>query len=164
MDPIGERTYSVTNYEGRKKAYYAQGRKKAKRNTTKVTKLFKKKVQKVINANMEDKCAYLSVVNINYNSGINSTGDLNNLMPNVSNNVNDNGRIGDQVKMHSLNVRGHILSSLVYTSYSQCRIGVRMMIVSPKHYTAYSAILANSTQWLNTLLKKKGVHKLPLLA
>ena len=49
---------------------------------------------------------------------------------------------------------GHILSSLVYTSYSQCRIGVRMMIVSPKHYTAYSAILANSTQWLNTLLKK----------
>ena len=47
---------------------------------------------------MEDKCAYLSVVNINYNSGINSTGDLNNLMPNVSNNVNDNGRIGDQVK------------------------------------------------------------------
>ena len=27
------------------------------------------------------------------------------------NNVNDNGRIGDQVKMHSLNVRGHILSS-----------------------------------------------------
>ena len=31
-------------------------------------------------------------------------------MPNVSNNVNDNGRI-DQVKMHSLNVRGHILSS-----------------------------------------------------
>ena len=33
---------------------------------------------------------------------------------------------------------GHILSSLVYTSYSQCRIGVRMMIVSPKHYTAFS--------------------------
>ena len=28
MDPIGERTYSVTNYEGRKKAYYAQGRKR----------------------------------------------------------------------------------------------------------------------------------------
>ena len=46
---------------------------------------------------MEDKCAYLSVVNINYNSGITNR-DLNNLMPNVSNNVNDNGRIGDQVK------------------------------------------------------------------
>ena len=33
-----------------------------------------------------------------------------------------------------------------------------MMIVSPKHYTAYSAILANSTQWLNTLLKKGGTQ------
>ena len=47
MDPIGERTYSVTNYEGRKKAYYAQGRKKAKRNTTKVTKLLRKKYRKL---------------------------------------------------------------------------------------------------------------------
>ena len=30
-------------------------------------------------------------------------------MPNVSNNVNDNGRIGDQVKMHSLNVRAYFI-------------------------------------------------------
>lgn len=121
---------------------------------SKVTKGLKTKIQKVIDSNMEDKYAYKSIININYNSGIDSAGDLNFILPNISNGVTDNARIGDQVKLKSLSVRGHIITNLTYNTYSQCRIGIRLMVVQPKLYTSLSAISANALTWLPLLLKK----------
>jgi len=113
-------------------------------------------IQKVINRNLEDKQAYKSVVDINFNSGINSQTDLNSIVPNISNGTNDHARVGDQIHAKSLYITGHILANLTFTNYSSCRIGVRMMIVSPKGYTGYDPAYNSATTWLAYLLKKGG--------
>lgn len=120
----------------------------------KPTKAFTKSVQKVIDRNMEDKQAYKSVVNINYNSGIDSQTDLNSLVPSIAQGTSYSSRIGEQVTAKRLNIKGYILGNLTYTAYSSCRIGVRMMIVSPKSYIGYDAAYNSATTWLGTLLKK----------
>jgi len=113
-------------------------------------------IQKVINKNLEDKQAYKSVVDVNYNSGINSQTDLNSIVPNISNGTNDHARVGDQVRGKSLVVSGHILANLTFSNYSSCRIGVRMMVVSPKGYSGYDPAYNSATTWLAYLLKKGG--------
>jgi len=129
---------------------------RSKRRAPKSKKNFVKAVQSVINKNLEDKMAYKSVVDVNYNSGINSQTDLNSIVPNISNGTNDHARVGDQVHCKSLVVQGHILSNLTYTNYASCRIGVRMMVVSPKGYAGYDPAYNSATTWLAYLLKKGG--------
>lgn len=119
-------------------------------------KQFAKKVQKVLNKNIEDKYAYKAVVDVNYNSGINSSGDLNALMPNINVGASDYQRVGDQTHGRRLNIKGHLITNLTYTAYSQCRIGVRMLVVQPKTASAQSLISSSATTWLSTLLKKGG--------
>lgn len=115
---------------------------------------FAKRVQQVINKNLEDKQAYQAVTDVNYNSGINSAGDLNFIIPNIANGTTDNARIGDQIRAKSLIVKGHFITNLTFNAYSQARIGVRMMIIAPKAYNSETSAIAGSAVWLNTLLKK----------
>jgi len=125
-----------------------------RRSAPKTRKNFVKAVQSVINKNLEDKMAYKSVTDVAYNSGINSQSDLNSLMPNISHGTGDHGRIGDQITGKSLVISGHILSNLTYNGYSDCRIGVRMMVVSPKGYAGREPAYNSATTWLAHLLKK----------
>lgn len=122
----------------------------------KVSKGLKKKIQSVIDSNNENKQAYQSVTNVNYNSGILNALDCNYLLPNISNSTSDNGRIGDQVKCMRLNIKGHMITNLTSTVYSNVRLCVRMMIVQPKQYNSKSAIDANATTWMGALLRKGG--------
>lgn len=117
-------------------------------------KTFKKKVQAIINKNVEDKQAYKNFSDINYNSGISSSADLNFLIPNIANGNTDSSRIGDQIHAKKLVIQGHMISNLTLSSYSDCRIGVRMMIVQPKSYIGYDAINSSASTWLAYLLKK----------
>ena len=98
---------------------------KTMKNKAKVSKNLKKKIQLVIDSNNENKQAYQAVTNVNYNSGILNALDCNYLIPNISNGTSDNGRIGDQIKCMRLNVRGHMITNLTSTSYSNVRIAVR---------------------------------------
>lgn len=122
----------------------------------KPSKTFVKQVQRIINKNAEDKQAYASLVNYNYNSGINSSADLNFILPNIATGVADNERIGDQIMCKNFTVKGHIISNLTYNSYSQCRIGLRLMVVQPKTSSSSSLISNDASNWLSYLLKKGG--------
>ena len=96
----------------------------------------------------------------NYNSGINSAGDNNFLVPAIAQNVFDNGRIGDQIRAQKLTVKGHFMTRFTAgagtTYYNNCRVGVRVMIVAPKAVAGQGAANAFSTTWMASLLKKGG--------
>lgn len=96
----------------------------------------------------------------NYNSGITASGDNNFIVPNISQNVFDNGRIGDQIRAQKLSIKGHFMTRFTAgagtTYYNNCRVGVRVMIVMPKAYPAQGAINGYATTWMASLLKKGG--------
>lgn len=121
-----------------------------------VSKTDRKKIQTVIDENMEDKQAYKYINDVNYNSGINATTDCNFILPNISNSTADNGRIGDQLKAKSFYIMGHIITNLTQNTYSQCRLGVRMIICQPKNYGSQGLIQTGAPTWMAHLLKKGG--------
>lgn len=129
-------------------------RKKGVRRQSKPSKAFAKKVQAVIHKDVETKSAFTSTTSVGFNSGINSSGDIQIIVPDVQNSTLDNGRIGDQIRGMKLRIKGILTSNLTYNTNSQCRLGVRVFIVQPKAYSNYDAINANATTWQSTLLKK----------
>lgn len=143
-----------SSFRSKKNSFYVRTRKYTK--NKKINKNFRKKVQKVINENNEDKEAWKSVSDINYNSGINTTTDVNFLVPNITRSTDDNGRIGDQIRATKFNIRGHIITNLTFIDYNSCRIGVRMIICQPKNYGSLSVIQNAAATWTQHLLKKGG--------
>lgn len=138
---------------------YYNAPKKAKANRkgkTAPSKSFAKKVQSVINKNSENKQIYINGF-LSFNSGINSAGDIQQIVSNLGNGSADYQRIGDQIRGQTLSVKGWIAMTLSYlTSASASRIGVRLMIVQPKNFGALAEISANTGNWLGTLLRKGG--------
>jgi len=121
---------------------------------SKPSKAFVKKVQSIIHKDVETKSAFTSTTAIAFNSGINSSGDIQIIVPDVQNSTYDNGRIGDQIRGMKLRIKGILTSNLTYNTNSQCRLGVRVFIVQPKMYSNYDAINANAAAWQGALLKK----------
>jgi len=128
---------------------------------SKISKSLTKEVmrisQRVLNKNTEDKRAWRNAAIANFNSGINSAADINELSPQISNATGPSSRIGDEIHAKTFRVRGHIVTNLssVYNNYSSTRIGVRMMIVQPKAFGS-SVDIITSFSWLNYLLVKGG--------
>lgn len=120
------------------------------------SKSFAKAVQRIVHKDVESKSAYNQQYSINFNSGINSSGDALQILPNIAQGTADNARIGDQVRAQKLRVKGFVTSNLTYQSYSNCRLGIRVMIVQPKMYQDYATIIAQAAVWMGTLLKKGG--------
>lgn len=136
------------------KGYVAK--RKFPKKSAKVGKSFRKKVQKVIDENCEDKQAYKQVSDVNYNSGINNSTDTNFLFPNITTSTADNGRIGDQIKLKRFRIQGHIISNLTFNDYNSCRLGVRVIICQPKNYGSVTLITNGAATWMAHLLKKGG--------
>lgn len=124
--------------------------------SSKSSKSFVKKVQAIVHRDAETKQSFTSINNVAFNSGINSSGDCLQLIANIAQGTADNARIGDQIRAQSIVIKGAINSNLTFQSYSNCRLGVRLMIVQPKSYNSLSAIQANVSTWSSTLLKKGG--------
>lgn len=127
-----------------------------RRYSRKPGRAFAKKVQSVINKNLEDKFAYRTYNDVNFNSSIDTITDVYALMPNISNGNNDYQRIGDQIRAKGLTVTGYMITNMTNTSYSNARIGIRIMVVQPKSYVGKNAISNNATTWLNNLIKVGG--------
>lgn len=140
---------------GRKKAFKRTFKTKGKR-AVRTKKPLRKLIQSVINKNLEDKFAYKSSIDVNYNSGINSQADLVSVMPSINIGTADSSRVGAQLHGKSLLVQGHMITNLTNNSYSDVRLGIRMMIVSPKGYIGYEPAFNSATTWLNYLLKRGG--------
>lgn len=134
---------------------YAATRKFPKQ-SKKVSMKFRKKVQRVIDENNEDKQVFKQISDVNYNSAINNTTDCNFIIPNMTNSTFDNGRVGDQVRAKRLHLQGHLITNLLLQDYNSCRIGVRMLIVQPRNYGSLTLIQNGAATWMNFLLKRGG--------
>jgi len=137
-----------------KKTRARRAPKRPRKAQAKPSKAFAKKVQAVVHKDAETKSAFCSTTSVGFNSGINSGGDIQIIVPDIQNSTYDNGRIGDQIRGMKLRIKGILTSNLTYNTNSQCRLGVRVFIVQPKSYSNYDAINANATIWQATLLKK----------
>jgi len=115
---------------------------------------FAKRVQAVISKNVETKTVYQANTNQYYNASITSAADIIQILPNCVNGTTDHSRIGDTIRGQRLRIKGFLSTQLNVTGASNCRIGVRMMIVQPKQFSDYTYVLSQATTWLTSLLKR----------
>lgn len=142
----------------------SKSRKSMSKRTVKPSRKFTKMVQKVVHKDVENKIAYRTTGDglINFNSGIGNGvspgGDLMFLMPDINKSVDENGRIGEQIRAQKLIVRGHIRLDIdTATNYApNRRIGVRLMVVQAKRFPSGLDAYNNASSWLGGLLKKGG--------
>lgn len=123
------------------------------------SKLLKKTIQSMISKNVEDKQAYYSTGDslVNFNSGINSTGDVLSVLPDIPEGVGVNARIGDTIRAKSLVIRGYIqlkaTQAGVYNDFSNARIAVRLLCVSSKKVKNFNDL---KSQAGSNLIQKGG--------
>lgn len=148
------------------KSYRSSRRSRARKSTrkskyTKPAKLApstKKAIDKLINAQIETKQAFLTSGNTLtfFNSGINSTGDYQQILPSISQSgTGDANRQGNEITAQSLNIKGYLKLNVNDTTDSTAtpQVIVRMMVVSLKAIQNWEQVSASAT-WLNSLLRK----------
>jgi len=120
---------------------------------------FVKAVKSVIHSQVEDKYAYHSQASslTYFNSGIDSAGDMLQVIPNISRGSHDNERIGNSITAKWLNIKGYLKLNVndITDSTRLPAVYVRMFLVSPKYRKNYSDVIG-STSPLSSLLKKGG--------
>lgn len=121
-----------------------------------------KLVKNVIHQQAETKQAYISTGDslVKFNSGINSTGDMIQVLPNINLGTADNARIGDQIRAQSLNIRGYVridpsATSPYFNNAGVPNVMARLMVVSLKTKQNFTEATSSATP-LNGLLKKGG--------
>lgn len=126
--------------------------------------LFKKKVMSVINSVAEDKVMYTSnneSALVNFNSGITTVSDMCQILPNNNDGVNENNRIGDELRLKTFNVKGYLRVIPVAsgpTGNAICQVGVRMMILSLKKAPSWDLVQSSAAP-LSSLLRAGGASK-----
>lgn len=143
-------------YAGKNRKYFSRkpSVKKALRSVR--AKSFRKKVLSVIHKEAENKTCFWAGNLTAYNSGINSTGDINQLIGSIQNGSQDHQRIGDEVRAMKLSIRGHVIMAINNTVNDSPtrRIAVRMMVVQPRRYSCINDVQTNASTWTSYLLKK----------
>ena len=145
----------------RKRKNFRAKRAKPRRAARKPSLALIKTIQKIIHRDVETKSVCAVQSSTNFNSGINSIGDVLPLIAGMANGTTDSNRIGDQVRGQNLRVRGHFITRFTggggTTYYQNCRIGVRVMIVQPKSFLSLGSIQGNAAVWMSSLLKRGAV-------
>lgn len=141
-----------------KKTARRRGRRGAKRQA-KPSKTFANKVKQVLHKQVESKQAFLTSGNtlVNFNSGINTTADMLQIIPNITQGTADNNRIGDQIRSQSISLKGYIRLSpnTSFNSSTLPAVVARLFIVSLKTKPNYTEAVSTATA-LGGLLKKGG--------
>lgn len=116
-------------------------------------------IKQVVGSLTETKQAFHSSGDslVMFNSGINSAGDMMQILPNISDGVLPNQRIGNQIRSQNLNVRGYIKLNINDTTDSTKLPNViaRLMVVTMKARPCYYDATGTPAT-LATLLKKGG--------
>lgn len=139
---------------------------RSKKTTTKGgKKTTEKEIKKVVQNEMKKQqnelkqafSAFSGNSPLQFNSGINSTGDMLQVLPYISRGTGTNERIGDQITAKSLIVQGYVRLNPNTTINDQGlpQVLCRLMIVSLKYRSAYPDS-AGSAAPLSGLLKKGG--------
>lgn len=120
---------------------------------------FIKAVRKIVDKDTETKQAFHTSGDslIYFNSGIDSVGDMQQLIPAISQGVGAHQRIGDNLRAKNLSIKGFIRLSVndVSDSTKLTNVICRMMVVTLKTRPSYIDATASSAP-LATLLKKGG--------
>jgi len=123
-------------------------------------KVFRKKVLSVIKQRSENKEAYMSTGDTILTFPANTQTGLSlnsfNPVPNITRGTNEGERIGNSIKPHNLNIKGHLILKPTGTgpyTARQSRIAVRMMVVCPKQFNN-SSTGTLGTAWYAQLLQK----------
>lgn len=131
----------------------------AKSTTNTKINLLRNYIKAVVGKQAEIKKAYTSTGNslVKFNAGIDSVGDLNKILPNISQGVAENERIGNQIRAKSLNIRGYMKLDIndVADSTTLTHVVVRMMVVTFKVAPSWQDAQTLSSK-IGTLLKKGG--------
>jgi hypothetical protein len=119
---------------------------------------FKKRVLDVMRGQVETKEAYHAMAPTYFNSFVNSTGDLMQIIPSISKGVNDNNRLGDQLRPQKLKLKAIIqmLPQDNTQSNSVRRIWYRFAILTPKPFANLGSATTNFASWAGAILKKGG--------
>lgn len=121
-------------------------------------KYVKSVASSMIHKNSENKEAYHTLTPTFFNSGINSSGDVIRIIPNIAQGTDGHNRIGDKITPLSLTVKGILQMApqdpAQGSAYS--KIAVRLMLITPKSYPNWASASANATTWMAQLLKKGG--------
>lgn len=118
-------------------------------------------VKALIHKNAENKQAYITCADtslLKFNSGVNTTADMIQVMPNISQSTSDNGRIGDQIRAQRHNIRGYVkldVNTSGASNYDLCNVVCRLMVVSLKTKPNYTEATSAAAP-LSGLLKKGG--------
>jgi len=116
-----------------------------------------REVKKIVSRLSETKKAFYSNGDslVKFNSGINSAGDRLQLCPNVNQGTDEGQRIGNQIRAHSLRVKGYVKLDIndVDDSTKLPTVACRMMIVSMKTRPCFFDA-TGSPGTLATLLEK----------
>lgn len=135
-------------------------------NRKSTNKTFKKRVKAIISSLAEDKQAYLSLDEsalVTFNSAINNTAEMLQIVPNIIDGAGENQRIGDKIKPTSLKIQGYIrfvpnvTGNTSGSASGVCQVGVRLFIVSLKTKSNYTEVISSATP-LNSLLRKGGTN------
>lgn len=122
---------------------------------------FVKAVKSVISSQAEDKHAHITTGNglVYFNAGINSAGDMLQVLPNIAQGNLDYQRIGDQIKGKKLTINGFIrltpnTENIEDTSVTN--VVCRLMVLSLKFRNGIYSDAVGAAGNLNLLLKKGG--------
>lgn len=128
-------TYKKTGYARKgKKVYKKRNYKRAK-----ITKSFAKKVQKIIHKDTETKCSVYTSNVTAFNQQMLTQADCLRLMPSISLGTSANQRIGNEIRLQSITIRGVITFALNMTAIANTRIGVRLLILKAKRFMDWNA-------------------------
>lgn len=120
---------------------------------------FVRAVKAVVSALTETKQAFYTTGDapVKFNSGIDSLGDMRDVLPQITQSTADNGRIGDQIRAKSLNIKGFVKLDIAPTigTVGMPNVVVRMMVVSLKSKTNFTEATSSVTP-LGSLIKKGG--------
>lgn len=118
---------------------------------------FERNVKRIISSLAETKCAFHNSGDslTKFNSGINATGDLLQVVPNIAQGTGDSNRIGAQIRAKSLRIKGFVKLDVndVDDSTKLPAVLVRMMVVSMKPAPSYQDAITLASK-VGTLLKK----------
>lgn len=116
-----------------------------------------RKIKQVVSSLTEDKQAYASTGNslLKFNSGIDSVGDMVQILPGIAQGVGESQRIGNQIRAKSLNVKGYVKLDIgdIADNTAMPNVVVRMMVVSLKTTQSFQDAQTLSSK-IGTLLLK----------
>lgn len=141
-----------------------RGRRWGRRSALKKKGGLRKFVKKIISQQVETKENTYISTNTAYNGVINSAGDLNQVCAYPVTGTGINQRIGDQIRLRHVNIKGHYYinnapwqgssSTTVPTTINpNTRIGVRIFVVTCLQYPTYDQFNAYGSSALSSLLR-----------